>query len=81
MAKMGRPKKQISQKQFEDLCQIQCTQEEICAVLDVDEKTLQKWCKETYEQDFSQVFAENEKVGKKTSQKGCFFNLFKKSSR
>lgn len=58
MAKMGRPKKQISKKQFEELCQIQCTQEEICAVLDADEKTLQKWCKETYGKTFSQVFAE-----------------------
>ena len=81
MAKMGRPKKQINKKQFEELCQIQCTREEICAVLDASKKTLDQWRKETYGKTFSQVFAENEKVGKKTSQMGCLFNLFKKSSR
>lgn len=61
---MARPQKQINKKSFEELCQIQCTQEEICAVLDVDEKTLQKWCKETYDKGFSQVFKEKRQGGK-----------------
>ena len=47
--KGGRPKKKIDKKQFEELCQIQCTREEICAVLDCDEVTLNRWCKETYD--------------------------------
>lgn len=53
---MGRPIKQISRQQFEALCQIQCTQEEICSVLDVDHKTLDKWCRRTYNSNFSQIF-------------------------
>ena len=62
--KMGRPKKIIDQKQFEELCHIQCTQEEICAVLNVDEATLIKWCKETYGVTFSKVFEQKRKGGK-----------------
>lgn len=53
----GRPRSIINQKQFEELCKIQCSEEEICAVLDVDDKTLTKWCKETYDKSFSEIFA------------------------
>lgn len=62
--KVGRPKKQISQKQFEELCGIQCTVDEICAVLDVSDKTLNEWCKETYGKNFSAVFNEKREAGK-----------------
>ena len=61
---MGRPKKKISQKQFESLCAIQCTEEEICDVLGVTDKTLTKWCKETYNKPFSEVFREKRALGK-----------------
>lgn len=54
----------ISQKQFESMCAIQCTKEEICAVLDVSEKTLNSWCNATYNKDFSLVFAEKKQLGK-----------------
>lgn len=60
---MARPTKPISQKQFEQLCQIQCTKEEICAVLDVSDKTLDRWCKETYETSFSEIFSQKRKGG------------------
>lgn len=60
----GRPKKEINQKQFESLCAIQCTEEEICAVLDVDDKTLTQWCKTTYNQSFSEVFSQKRAGGK-----------------
>ncbi len=63
--KMGRPRKTINRAQFEQLCAIQCTREEICAVLDVSEKTLNEWCKETYEgRTFSLVFDEKREMGK-----------------
>ena len=54
--KAGRPKKVINKLQFEKLCSLQCTQPEICNVLDVTDKTLANWCKETYKLDFSDVF-------------------------
>lgn len=61
---MARPKKTINQKQFEALCSIQCTKEEMCNVLGVTEKTLNNWCKETYGNSFSLVFAEKRDLGK-----------------
>ena len=61
---MGRPKKKISQKQFESLCAIQCTEEEICDVLEVTDKTLTRWCKDTYNKPFSEVFREKRALGK-----------------
>lgn len=64
MPKTGRPKKQINKKQFEELCAIQCTREEICAVLDITEKTLDKWCNETYGMSFSLVFNQKRQGGK-----------------
>lgn len=52
----GRPKKYIDKKQFEKLCFLQCTLIEFEGFLDVDNKTLEKWCKETYGMNFSEVY-------------------------
>lgn len=60
----GRPPKYIDQKQFEALCGIQCTEEEICAVLSCDKDTLNKWCKETYGNTFSHIFKDKRTGGK-----------------
>jgi len=62
--KMGRPKKIINQKQFEALCAIQCTEEEICDVLDADISTLIRWCKETYGCTFTKIFRQKRAGGK-----------------
>ena len=61
---MARPRKVINQKQFESLCAIQCTEEEICNVLDVSEKTLISWCNEMYGESFSKVFRQKRDLGK-----------------
>ena len=61
---MARPRKVINQKQFESLCAIQCTQEEICYVLDVCDETLTRWCKEVYGLSFSEVFKQKKALGK-----------------
>lgn len=60
----GRPKKQIDQKQFENLCGLQCTLEEICGWFNVTDKTLDGWCKRTYGSSFSDVFKEKRGAGK-----------------
>ena len=71
--KMGRPRKVINQETFEGLCAIQCTIAEVCAVLNVDETTLEKWCKETYDgKTFSKVFAEKREVGKVSLRRSGF---------
>lgn len=64
MAKTGRPKKKIDQKQFENLCAIQCTESEICAVLGCCEDTLNAWCKRTYKATFSDTYKEKHQLGK-----------------
>ena len=51
-------------KLFESLCSIQCTKDEICAVLDIDEKTLTRLCKKHYSKSFSDVFKQKRKLGK-----------------
>ena len=60
---MARRKKKINKKQFESLCAIQCTQAEICSVLDVCEDTVLKWCKEEYGMSFSEVFRKKRELG------------------
>ena len=61
---MARPKKEIDQKQFENLCGLQCTLEEICGWFGVTDKTLNSWCKRTYSESFSEVFRQKRSTGK-----------------
>ena len=74
----GRPKIQIDKKTFEGLCFIQATKEEICAVFNVNEKTLTRWCKDTYQCGFYDILKVKSAGGKsslrraqwKSAQKG-----------
>ena len=61
---MARPRKEIDQKQFENLCGLQCTLEEFCGWFNVTDKTLDSWCKRTYGKSFSEVFREKRGLGK-----------------
>lgn len=61
---MARPRKEIDQKNFESLCGLQCTKEEICSFFDVTDKTLESWCKRTYKAGFSEVFKQKRGKGK-----------------
>jgi transposase len=56
MAKMGRPRKEIDRLQFERLCGIQCTEEEIAGIFDCSVDTIENWCKRTYKTTFSEVY-------------------------
>ena len=62
---MGRPKKTIDPVQFEELCDIHCTREEIANIFQCDENTINSWCKRTYGDTFSRchkVFASGGKA-------------------
>lgn len=61
---MARPKKHIDKDAFEKLCGMQCTEEEICGWFDVTDKTLSRWCMETYGRHFSEIYKEKRGIGK-----------------
>lgn len=67
----------IKQVEFEKLCGLQCTQEEICDFFNVDDKTLTAWCKKTYNKSFSEVFREKRSLGKISLRR----NMFKQSEK
>lgn len=62
--KTGRPEAVIDEKQFTAMCQIQCTQEEICAILDVDDETLVLWCRRTFNKSFPEIYSQKRQGGK-----------------
>lgn len=53
----------IDKKVFENLCGLQCTLEEVCGAFDVNDKTLNSWCKSTYGTTFYEVFKEKRGKG------------------
>lgn len=76
---MARPRKEIDQKQFENLCGLQCTLEEICGWFGCCTDTLESWCKRTYKQGFSEVFKQK-RVGGKISLRRSQFQLAGKNA-
>ena len=61
---MARPHAEINQTQFEKLCGMQCTQQEICDWFNVDDMTLNRWCKRVYNNSFSEIFRQKRGIGK-----------------
>jgi hypothetical protein len=53
----------IDKEQFEKLCGIQCTQEEIACWFMVSVDTLEVWTKKTYSLRFSEIFNQKRKRG------------------
>ena len=64
MAKMGRPKIKIDKQQFEKLCSLQCTREEIAGFFNCSEDTIDRWCNSEYGETFAAVFRQKRQVGK-----------------
>ena len=54
----------INKDQFEQMCGIQCTEEEIASLFGVSVATLERWCVNTYERGFAEVFREKRQRGK-----------------
>ena len=54
--KMGRPRKEIKKDTFEKLCAMMCTEEELCGFFGISDKTLNRWCRETYGGTFSEIY-------------------------
>ena len=64
MMPAGRPRKSFDKGQFEKLCSMMCTEEEICGFFDCTPKTLARWCNDTYGLKFSQVYRQKREGGK-----------------
>lgn len=60
----GRPRIQLDKRQFESLCQLQCTREEIAGFFDCSEDTVERWCVREYSENFAAVFAKSVSVAK-----------------
>lgn len=83
MAKTGYrmlPNDERTKKQFENMCAIQCTKEEIAGVFEVSGDTLLRWVKENYNgETFATIFKRYSASGR-MSLRRYQFNQSKKSS-
>lgn len=68
--KMGRPQIEIDKKQFESLCAMMCTKDEICGFFRCSEDTVSRWVGRTYpkvkgkNQTFAGIYKELSANGK-----------------
>lgn len=63
--KRGRPLIELDKHQFETLCGMQCTQQEIADFFNINVDTVNAWCKRTYDgQLFSEVYNKMSSRGK-----------------
>lgn len=76
--KGGRPRKQIQKESFEKLCGMQCTEAEICGFFGTTDKTLSRWCEDTYGEGFSDTYKKLSQDGK-ISLRRAQFRLAEKS--
>lgn len=77
--KGGRPLKKIDKRNFEKLCEFQCTLFEICDFFDTTDKTLNSWCKRNYGAGFSETY-EKKRVKGKISLRRTQFRLAEKNA-
>lgn len=75
----GRPRKEIDNKIFENLCGLQCTLEEIAGVFDCSVDTIERWCKREYGEPFAETYKKHSAKGK-TSLRRIQFRLAEKSA-
>lgn len=66
---MARPKKKIDKAQFESLLSLQCTLVEVSGFFSktlngCSEDTIERWCKETYGENFAEVYKKKSASGK-----------------
>ena len=61
---MARPRIEIDKSQFEKLCSIQCTLDEIAGFFQCSEDTVERWCKREYSKGFAEIYAQKRGLGK-----------------
>ena len=85
----GRPRANINKEEFEKLCGLQCTENEICDWFGVVDKTLVAWCRDNYKKEngdgmtFEEVYAIKKSRGKialRRTQMRSNGNLFRQTN-
>ena len=61
---MARPVIEIKQQDFEKLCGLQCTLEEIAGFFECSSDTIERWCKRTYNESFADTYKNHSQSGK-----------------
>ena len=72
--KRGRPLTDISPEQFEELCKILCTEEEIADVFGCSIDTIERFCKRTYKDTFRGVYKHFSAQGKMSLRRAQYRN-------
>lgn len=62
--KVGRPNKEINKEEFEKLCAMLCTEEEIAGWFKCSEDTIRRFCKKEYKEQFCEVYKRLSSKGK-----------------
>lgn len=75
---MARPRKEINKEEFEKLCGIMCTKEEIAGWFKVSEDTIERFCKREYNDNFAEVYKKHSSMGR-ISLRRTQFKLAEKS--
>ena len=76
---MARPRIEIDREQFEKLCGLQCTLEEIAGWFHCSPDTVENWCKRELSARFSDVYKKYAAAGKMSLRK-YQFELAKKNA-
>lgn len=70
--KMGRPRIKIDKEEFEKLCSIQCTEEEIAGWYKCSVDTIELFCKRTYKMTFTEIYKTLSAKGKMSLRRSQF---------
>lgn len=76
---MARPRIKIDRSEFEKLCGMQCSCEEIADWFNCSVDTIERWCKREYKQSFAEVFSVKRGLGK-IALRRAQFELAKKNA-
>lgn len=68
----GRPPVDIKEKDFDSLCAMQCTEEEIAAFYGCTIDTINNWCKRTFGKTFSEIYPQKRALGKASLRRAGF---------
>lgn len=63
-SKNGKFGSTIDKAQFEKLCSILCTEQEICGFFSTSHDTLNRWCHQEYHMTFTEIWNQKSSLGK-----------------